>query len=360
MSPPKIQSPETERNESKLKAVLFLGDQSGFGIAHLEPLLENFDVELTIFADKKRWAIFREALTKDYATSSHLKPTWKLWLEQIKSSIRFWIRRQKTINLLKRYNIKYTTAHSINAESFRNAIARKYDQTIFFCAAFPQIFGAELLAIPKHGTINFHPSVLPKFRGAHPHYWMIARGEKIGGISAHYMTPRLDDGNLLAQTSFPIDGYYYSDLYARIVRETPDLVLKLRQLLEGGRSRGSPQDEALSTSYKNDRDIHHRIFWQEMTSLEIFNLIRTERAFCFFRGNKIGLRQATTTESNRNLTNAVRIEPGTVIDIDQYGVYVSTRNCVIQIIQTTSKHGRQIPAVRWASRAKLAIGEKFE
>ncbi|MCF6330698.1 MAG: methionyl-tRNA formyltransferase [Sulfurimonas sp.] len=62
----------------------------------------------------------------------------------------------------------------------------------------------EILNIPKLGTIGFHSSLLPKYRGRAPVNWAIIMGEKETGITMFYLTPEADDGDIIAQKSFPI------------------------------------------------------------------------------------------------------------------------------------------------------------
>jgi methionyl-tRNA formyltransferase len=66
-------------------------------------------------------------------------------------------------------------------------------------ASFDQILGARTLAIPVHGWLNIHPSVLPAYRGPEPIYWTIADGAGEAGITLHRAVPKFDAGPILAQ-----------------------------------------------------------------------------------------------------------------------------------------------------------------
>ena len=59
-------------------------------------------------------------------------------------------------------------------------------------ASFDQIVGARALALPKHGWLNVHPSLLPAYRGPEPVYWAIADGAAVTGISMHNAAPKVD------------------------------------------------------------------------------------------------------------------------------------------------------------------------
>jgi methionyl-tRNA formyltransferase len=71
-------------------------------------------------------------------------------------------------------------------------------------ASFDQIVGQRALALPKHGWLNVHPSLLPAYRGPEPVYWAIADGAPVTGISMHKAAPKVDSGPVLAQARVAI------------------------------------------------------------------------------------------------------------------------------------------------------------
>jgi methionyl-tRNA formyltransferase len=71
-------------------------------------------------------------------------------------------------------------------------------------ASFDQIVGPRALALPKHGWLNVHPSLLPAYRGPEPVYWAIADGVPTTGITMHKAAPKVDSGPILAQAKVPI------------------------------------------------------------------------------------------------------------------------------------------------------------
>ena len=65
----------------------------------------------------------------------------------------------------------------------------------------PQIIKEELLSIPKYGVINVHGALLPDYRGVLPSFWYLYHGEKLGGATVHYMSAKIDDGDIIEQGS---------------------------------------------------------------------------------------------------------------------------------------------------------------
>ena len=340
----------------KLRTVFFCGDGSPYGRAHLRPVLEHFDVAAVVVATPRRWAMFREALSGVPARAA--RPPFG---PRLTSPWRRLARRRKAdyidvSAIVRAAGVPLHEVFDANEPTVLERLAALRPD-VFVSAAYPQIFSSPLLAIPPRGAVNFHPSLLPKFRGAHPHFWAIATGAATSGITAHFMTPRLDDGDIIDQTAFPILDLTYSELYAKLVSETPGLVRQSAAFLADPAATPRRQDESEATTYRNDRDVHRRIFWRTHSAEQVRNLCRTEKAFCFLRGQPVTPLSATVSPTNRNLTNGVAVEPGTVVDLPPDGGVVvrATDGCVT--FRNVLFRGRLQPAERWARRLRLHVGE---
>ena len=68
----------------------------------------------------------------------------------------------------------------------------------------PQIIKPALLAVPKYGVINVHGALLPDYRGCLPSFWYLYNDEKLGGATVHYMSAKIDDGDIIEQGSVDI------------------------------------------------------------------------------------------------------------------------------------------------------------
>lgn len=77
---------------------------------------------------------------------------------------------------------------------------------IFVVASYGKIIPREILDIPEHGTLNIHPSLLPKYRGASPIQAQILNDEKNIGVTIMLMDEKMDHGPLLAQREFLISN----------------------------------------------------------------------------------------------------------------------------------------------------------
>jgi methionyl-tRNA formyltransferase len=136
------------------------------------------------------------------------------------------------------------------------------DLDLCVVAAYGRILPARWLGAPRLGCINVHASLLPRYRGAAPVEWAIARGETVTGVTLMQMDAGMDTGGILMQRSLPIDpgdtGGTLEDKLARLGAEL--LRQGLARLREGPLPR-TPQDPALATMAPALRKEDGRIDW---------------------------------------------------------------------------------------------------
>ena len=350
-----------------MRTVFFCGHKSRYGFAHLKPMLESrLQVLAVVLATDERWRFFHEKLTGKsyYDTRGHrFTLSFKSFLKQIlpvsviRSIKRDYHEVAKT-NVLSNVKVPLIYTYDVNDSAFLEKL-KMMNPDLIISAAYPQIFAKELIKIPPDGAVNFHPSLLPKYRGAHPHFWAIAKGEEISGLTAHYMTENIDDGHIIAQIEFPIWQYTYSELYDKIVEEVPTIVKNVELFFMNNNRKAQPQNHAEATYFREPREIHKRIFWDIHSAEEVKNLIRTQQAFCFFRHVKIKPIKGTIAIINRNMTNNVSVAPGTIVDVKSDCVVVKTVDRCINI-ESLEDHGKKLSPMEWTARWKVNIGEKFD
>lgn len=85
------------------------------------------------------------------------------------------------------------------------ALLRKHSPDLILVATFKQILKENVLSLPSLGTVNFHPSLLPQYRGPCPSHAALLHSEQVTGITVHYVTEEVDQGNILLQRSIKIN-----------------------------------------------------------------------------------------------------------------------------------------------------------
>ena len=120
-----------------------------------------------------------------------------------------------------RYKLKTRTliVEDINAPSFYNRI-HLGDHGIV--AGFNQIFRPVVIR-RFSSLVNFHPSILPLYRGPVPSYWCIRNGEAKSGYTLHHISETIDCGEVIFQEEIPIEGLDFPDaLDKRIARRAAE------------------------------------------------------------------------------------------------------------------------------------------
>ncbi len=133
----------------------------------------------------------------------------------------------------------------------------------------------EFVNIPRHGTIQYHPSLLPKFRGPSSINWPIIKGETETGLSIFRPSDGLDEGALILQKKTPVgaDDTLGSVYFDRLFPLGVAAMLEAADLVVAGRHRETIQDEALASYEGWCREAEARIHWASHVDF-IHNLIR--------------------------------------------------------------------------------------
>jgi methionyl-tRNA formyltransferase len=137
---------------------------------------------------------------------------------------------------------------------------RRLNPDVIVVAAFGQILPGAVLAIPRLGAVNVHPSLLPRFRGASPVAAAILAGDEFSGVSIMLMDEGVDSGPLLARAQVPISGLDTTgSLTAKLSAVGASLLLEALCHYLRGELTPQPQGETGATYsgviHKNDGEI---------------------------------------------------------------------------------------------------------
>ena len=125
------------------------------------------------------------------------------------------------------------------------------------------IVPAEFLSIPTHGTIQYHPSLLPRHRGRSAINWPIIAGETETGLSVFWPDGGIDTGDILLQKTTPIapDDTLGSVYFERLFPMGVEALLEAVDLVAAGTAPRIPQDESLATYEGPCERANARIDW---------------------------------------------------------------------------------------------------
>jgi methionyl-tRNA formyltransferase len=114
-------------------------------------------------------------------------------------------------------------------------------------AAYGLILPPEILAVPRHGCINVHASLLPRYRGAAPVHRSILAGDEVTGVSIMQMEKGLDTGPYALQESVPIRGLTVEEATDLLAQVGARALLDVLDSIAAGTVIWTPQNEALAT-----------------------------------------------------------------------------------------------------------------
>lgn len=110
-----------------------------------------------------------------------------------------------------------------------------------------------ILKLPKHGCVNLHFGLLPRYGGCHPIAWALLNGEQVAGATLHYMSQQFDEGDIIAQTSLPVTSETTArELFDSLGEAAVQLFRETYPLLKAGAVVPQPQDLSQKLYYAKD------------------------------------------------------------------------------------------------------------
>ncbi len=228
--------------------------------------------------------------------------------------------------------------------------------------AYGRILPGWILSAPRLGCINVHSSLLPKYRGAAPINWAIAKGETDTGVTIMQMDAGLDTGAILSQCSTPIgDEETAAGLTPRLARIGAELLIETLSKLEHGEITPTLQNDAEASLAPILKREDGQVIWG-MTAREIFNRLRGFTPFpgCYtlIGGERLEIVKAKAEDAN---TEPAQSAPGTVCEVGKESFVVACGGSSgLRITEVQPAGKRAMSARDFLNGAKLAIGQRFD
>jgi methionyl-tRNA formyltransferase len=225
---------------------------------------------------------------------------------------------------------------------------RALDADLGVLAFVTLIVPERVLYAPRHQSICFHPSLLPRHRGASSINWTLIAGDKETGITWFWPDKGLDTGPILLQKKTPVEpndtvgSIYFNRLFPLGIESMMEAI----ELIKSGRAPRIAQDESKATYEPICRDEHAKVDFTKPAS-DVHNLIRgcdpQPGAFADLEGRRIRLYEPMLMEISATAT------AGTIVSIDASGMKLALNGGAIAI-----KRARIEPDAKKVAPADLA------
>ena len=217
----------------------------------------------------------------------------------------------------------------------------------------------EFVNIPRHGTIQYHPSLLPKYRGPSSINWPIIKGETETGLTIFRPTDGLDEGAVILQKHTPIgpDDTLGSVYFDRLFPMGVQAMLEAADAVVAGTHRETAQDESQASYEGWCRTAEARIDWGRPVD-HVYNLIRgcnpAPGAWTTLGGKTLQIFDARKLPFRRFADVPGKI--GGVSDVTAESFKITAQGGRIEVLKARLGDGKKIGGGELAQAAALAAG----
>jgi methionyl-tRNA formyltransferase len=247
-----------------------------------------------------------------------------------------------------------------------HAALRALDADLGVMAYVLQFAPQSFVHIPKHGTIQYHPSLLPRHRGPSSINWPIALGATETGLTIFRPTDGLDEGPVILQKRCEIGPdetlgeVYFNKLFPLGVQA----LLEAADLVVSGRHTETVQDESQASYEGWFKAEEARIHWARHVD-QIYNLIRAcnpaPGAWCEMKDGQGRLMTVTFYDCRKHVTRtfgAVRGRPGDIVDIGPQSFFIAAQGGEIEVLRAKATidgvSGKKLDAAQFAREHGLS------
>jgi len=220
------------------------------------------------------------------------------------------------------------------------------------------IIPEKLISVPSLGTICYHPSILPRHRGASAINWAVIQGDTRTGLTILWVEKGIDTGPILLQKEVEIgpDETTGSLYFNRLFPMGIDAIVEAVGLIKKEKAPRIPQDESKAT-YEPPCDDRVASVNFEKSIKEIYNLIRgcdpQPGAYTTFRGKRIRFYDAKMSPSD------IDKRSGEIVSIEEGGLQIAVKGGLIQIDKLRVDKGEKTEPKEFAKLVDVKIGDRF-
>lgn len=227
-------------------------------------------------------------------------------------------------------------------------------------AAYGQILPQAILDIPRHGCLNVHASLLPKYRGAAPIQWAILNDEPETGVTLMKMDAGMDTGDILAMESTPVLAEDTAGtLHDRLARMGGELLVHSILPCVEGRLRPKPQPEEGASYARKIKKEDGLIDWN-LSARAIGNQVRGlspwPGAYTFFDTKK---ERSLLKIHGAAVASGTQGSPGTVLVADKSNLIVGCGLQSLRLVTLQLPGGRPMGAAEFLAGHAVKSGQKL-
>ena len=236
---------------------------------------------------------------------------------------------------------------------------RSLDVDLGVMAYVLQFAPEEFTKIPRHGMIQYHPSLLPKYRGPSSINWPIIRGDTRTGLTIFRPSDGLDEGPVILQKETPIgpDDTLGSVYFDRLFPMGVAAMTEAADLVISGKAKEVVQDESQASYEGWCRDPEAKINWHNHID-HVYNLIRgcipAPGAWTTYNGKKLRILEARKVPART--FSSVKGKIGAVTDIGARSIFVSTQGGQIEVLTLRPDDGKKLSGPEFCAQAGLTTG----
>jgi methionyl-tRNA formyltransferase len=240
------------------------------------------------------------------------------------------------------------------------AALRGLNAEIGIMAYVLQFAPQDFVNIPARGTIQFHPSLLPKYRGPSSINWPIARGDTRTGLTIFRPTDGLDEGPVILQKETHIgpDDTLGTVYFDRLFQTGVQAMLEAADLVAAGKQRELVQDESQATYEGWFREAEARIHWASHADA-VYNLIRAANpapgAWTTLAGVKLQIFDAKKYPVRT--FGAVKGKIGEVVEAGAASFQVTAQGGRIEVLRAKLGEGKKVAAAELLASGAIKAGQ---
>ncbi len=238
---------------------------------------------------------------------------------------------------------------------------KAFNPDLTVMAFVTDIIPARYFEVPTHSAINYHPSLLPRHRGASAINWAVIMGDTRTGLSIFWPDGGIDTGPILLQKEIEIGSddttasLYFNHLFPMGV----EAIVESIALIQAGKAPKIPQNDSLATYEPPCDDQVAGVDWRKPLQ-EVYNLVRgcdpQPGAYAHIKGEKIRFYGASQTDRPTDESSA----PGTILKIGTQGIQVAVESGALLVGKVRSDTGKKLTGAEYAAEKGLKVGDQFD